>query len=163
MTEQTVSYDAIKGAPISLFMLCASVEQELSKACLALGQASPPQGMGALTQAWLDLHVGRGGAEHTEILDRIDQRLREAIALRNHLAHGILGWSAAPHGPPEAAVIHTCLNGVERRFSWPDLLQAMLRLDRLRDAIPTMTHALLKPERAADAYQGLRINSLPDL
>jgi hypothetical protein len=156
MSEGTdaVTLNRMKGAVGSLLFLRSGIEWSL---CLAIptelfrDAPKPVRGISRSLDVWSE-QVGQAGAGrplHKELCQRLVGHLRQALAVRNLVCHGLIGSSAeVPRRSQEAHLLVEL--GEDRRVIAWDELQTMFRwMSRSGWLIGSLTQAAMEKDAAA--------------
>ncbi len=150
----------------SLFLLWGRVEHCLRQAVTEMVSDASlhPYGIKSAIERWEELHrpVALRRPVHATILQDWGTALREALDVRNRIAHGLVGdWGRDNERGMEAR-LKTELNGTKRYVTASELDRIHRVLDRATGAIPTLTAAALaNDEQAANSYLAIRTNMMP--
>jgi hypothetical protein len=159
-TGDTVTLVQMKGAIGSLLFLWSDIERSLRAATQTELFASNRKSVHLISQAldvWSErvLQAGVDRPLQTELCQQLVRHLREALAIRNLVCHGLIGYSAeAPHRSQEAHLLVE-RDGSTRVLTWGEL-QAMFEwMSRSRWLIDELTWAAMEKDGAA-SEDGLR-------
>lgn len=165
---EPVSFIEIKGSIGSILFLWSSVERELSKGIETLDEGlakNRVHGISRKISHWVRLQMAACAErpEHRALLLEIRKRLTLTLAIRNCIAHGLIGISADPSGHSGDASLTTEMNGEMRKLHHAELDQCMRILSHLIWAIGSLSQAAKQTDlrQAQNAYLGIRQNNLP--
>jgi hypothetical protein len=150
-SEPPTTIAEMKEAVGSLFMLWSSVEADLAKAVGALNGPSAADklhGIGRTMAAWKALHDELAGhrSEHAEVFGVLHGQLREALRVRNSIAHGFEGYVNAPSDGSGEAYFQCSLNGSPEVITLRHLRVCLSRLAGARTHISRLTYAALRQD-----------------
>ncbi len=161
--QSPVTLDQMKGAVGSLLFLWSQIERELGASIdkLVDGRTTKrPHGIAQNLDLWrteIQNRTSRSGLAD-ELCIRLTDHLREALAVRNLVCHGLIGYSARLTPLHEEACLTVELNGLERSLSWAELQEMFDWMSRASCLIGELTIAVLETDqsRSSALLQGLK-------
>ena len=119
MTDQSeppATIAQMKEAVGSLFMLWSRVEADLAEAIEDLSAPSDtdkPHGISRSLAKWKALHdaVADCHPDHSEVVESLHAHLKEALRVRNSIAHGLNGYGVAESDGSSEAHFRCILKG----------------------------------------------------
>jgi hypothetical protein len=153
MTDQSeppATIAEMKVAVGSLFMLWSRVEADLAKAIDDLSAPShtdKPHGIGRSLATWKALHdaVSDCHPDHSKVVESLHTHLKEALSLRNSIAHGLDGYGVAESDGSSEAHFRCSLKGGPEVITLDQLRACLTQLSRGRTHIGRLTYAALRP------------------
>jgi len=151
-----VTFDQIKGTVGSLLLLWSRVEKALTASIRTLHAGEVPKtahGIGKSLNVWSTRVMrGHGGRQlQKQICKQLVKHLKEALEIRNFVAHGLIGIAASFDRPGEADAHLTAeLNGEHRVFTRQELEEMFAWMSRAPELIACLADAAMdhEPESA---------------
>lgn len=156
-----VTLDQMKGAVGSLLFLWSQIERALGASIDALmdgGTTKRPHGIAQNLDHWrteIQNRTGRSGLAD-ELCIRLTDDLCEALAARNLVCHGLIGYTARLTPLDEEACLTVELNGIARKLSWTELQKMLKWMSQASRLIGDLTISVLEsdPSKSNALLQG---------
>jgi hypothetical protein len=148
-TEQTITFDQMKGTIGSLVFLWSGIEQALTEAIEDLHaerKLKSVHGISRSIDVW-SLAVKQADNISTlqaDLCDRLVKMLREALVIRNLVCHGLIGISAQRHIDGPEAHLKVQLGEDRRLLTWYQLDRMFSWMSRSRWLIRDLTEAAME-------------------
>ena len=147
MNGQGVSFEQIKGSLGSLLLLWSGIERAARDEVARAHEGILPKsahGIAAVLQAWQATVVaGHAASPFRSLLaSTLSTQLKEPLAIRNGVCHGLVGLSASRGDRP--AILTWELNNTQQSATWDELQSLFSWLSKLPFAIQMISNSPLE-------------------
>lgn len=148
-TDQTITFDQMKGTIGSLVFLWSGIEQSLNEAIENLHTEKKPKSVHGISRS-IDVwslavkQTDNTSTLRTDLCDRLVRMLKEALVIRNLVCHGLTGISARPHIDYPEAHLKVELGEDTRLLTWHQLDEMFSWMSRSRWLIRDLTEAAME-------------------
>ena len=156
-TNQTITFDQMKGTIGSLVFLWSGIEQSLAEAIENLHADRKPKSVHRISRS---IDVWSQAVKQTDnintlqvdLCDRLVKLLKEALLIRNLVCHGLTGISAQLHIDAPEAHLKVQLGEDTRLLTWSQLDEMFSWMSRSGWLIRDLTEAAMEndAQRAND-------------
>ncbi|PXW65653.1 hypothetical protein C7964_1158 [Loktanella sp. PT4BL] len=156
-TDQTITFDQMKGTIGSLLYLWSGIEKSLNVAIENLHGENVPRSVHGISRS-IDVwslaikQTDQTSTLRADLCDRLVKMLKEALVIRNLVCHGLIGISARLHIDDPEAHLKVQLGDDMRLLTWHQLDEMFSWMSRTRWLIRDLTEAAIQndPQRAND-------------
>lgn len=145
-TDQTITFDQMKGTIGSLLYLWSGIEKSLNVAIENLHGENVPRSVHGISRS-IDVwslaikQTDQTSTLRADLCDRLVKMLKEALVIRNLVCHGLIGISARLHIDDPEAHLKVQLGDDMRLLTWHQLDEMFSWMSSTRSLIRDLTEA----------------------
>lgn len=145
-TDQTITFDQMKGTIGSLLYLWSGIEKSLNVAIENLHGENVPRSVHGIRRS-IDVwslaikQTDQTSTLRADLCDRLVKMLKEALVIRNLVCHGLIGISARLHIDDPEAHLKVQLGDDMRLLTWHQLDEMFSWMSSTRSLIRDLTEA----------------------
>jgi len=153
-SNQTVTFDQMKGAIGSLIFLWSGIEREITSAIGRLQCAENTKAVHGISKSidlWSACVTSKGSDEdlRIELCQRLVRLLREALIVRNLFCHGLVGIRVGYPAEERGAYLTVELGDEKRFLHWDELQEMFSWMSKARFLVNDLTCATLQGDEAS--------------
>ncbi|SFN44059.1 hypothetical protein SAMN04487859_102221 [Roseovarius lutimaris] len=166
-TDQTITFDQMKGTIGSLVFLWSGIEQSLNESIENLHTEKKSKSVHGISRS-IDVwslavkQTDNTSTLRTDLCDRLVRMLKEALVIRNLVCHGLTGISVRLHIDYPEAHLKVQLGEDTRLLTWKQLDEMFSWMSRSRWLIRDLTEAAMENDAQRAHNRLIRWEKFPE-